>query len=91
MKKFLLIPVTFGLLIALWVDAAGAVETKETVRNLPDGSTEVCRYETDFAQAQDGALVIRTAWRCERKPKASGSISEAQRVSERSVTTKAGK
>lgn len=66
MKRMLLIPVTFGLLLALWVDAANATETRTETKRLPDGSTEVCKYETDFAKTLDGSLVIRTAWRCVR-------------------------
>jgi hypothetical protein len=63
MNKFIAIltPVTFIVLLAGWANAA---DSKTTVRHLKDGSTEVCKYETDFATAKDGGLVIRTAWRC---------------------------
>jgi hypothetical protein len=63
MKRMLLIPAMFGLTCYLWCSAAGAVETRETVRKLPNGSVETCRYETDFITV-DGANIIRTAWRC---------------------------
>lgn len=64
MKRMALIPIAFGLLTALWIDAAQGADRFETIKKLPDGSVEVCQYETDFATAKDGALVIRTAWRC---------------------------
>lgn len=64
MKRMALIPIVFGLLTALWIDAAQGADRTETIKMLPDGSVEVCQYETDFVTAKDGALVIRTAWRC---------------------------
>lgn len=66
MNKFFAIvaPLTVGSMLVLWCTASSATETTKTTRKLPDGSTEVCKYETDFATAKDGALVIRTAWVC---------------------------
>lgn len=66
MNKFFAIvgPITFGSLLVLWCSAGHAADRTETIKMLPDGSVEVCQYETDFATAKDGALVIRTAWRC---------------------------
>lgn len=64
MKRFLLIPVTFGLLLGLWVHAAQGADRTETVKKLPNGSVERCVYETSFETAKDGGTVIVTAWRC---------------------------
>lgn len=64
MKRMLLIPITFGLPLALWVDAASAADTRTETKRYPDGSVETCKYETDFVTTKDGATVIRTAWRC---------------------------
>lgn len=63
MVKFIAIltPVVFVTLIAGWANAA---DRTQTTKRLPDGSVEVCKYDTDFATTKDGALVIRTAWVC---------------------------
>lgn len=64
MKHFILIPVVASLLLAMWADAAQGADHTETTRKLPNGSVEVCKYETDFVTTKDGATVVRTAWRC---------------------------
>lgn len=66
--RMISIPFFAGLLVALWVTAADAADTKTTTTRHPDGSVEVCKYQTDFATTRDGANVIRTAWRCVRTP-----------------------
>jgi hypothetical protein len=52
-----LIPIVFGLLTALWVDAAQGAETREPGR---------CWREVSFNETRDGSFVIRSAWVCER-------------------------
>ena len=54
----------FGILLGTLTGIASATDSKTTVKKLPNGSTETCKFETDFATAKDGGLVVRTAWRC---------------------------
>jgi len=68
MKKYYYAAIV-GLLLGTMAGVAGATDTKTTTKVYADGSTEVCKYETDFAQTADGANVIRTAWRCVRTAK----------------------
>lgn len=63
MIKFIgfLTPVMFVTLLAGW---ANATDRFTTIKNVGNGSVEVCRYETDFVQTKDGSNMIRTAWVC---------------------------
>lgn len=73
MKKYVYAAMV-GLFIGTVAGLSGASESKTTTKTYPDGSVEVCRYETDFVQTRDGANVIRTAWRCVRYSRSGASI-----------------
>lgn len=57
------IPVVWGLLTALWIDAASAADTRTTVTKNTNGSTTTCEYKTAFARI-NGENVIHKTWRC---------------------------
>jgi hypothetical protein len=67
MRKYVFAVFT-GIFIGTVVAVSQAAETRNTVKKHADGSTEVCKYETDFAQDGTGANIIRTDWRCVRTP-----------------------